>query len=89
MNFNLGNVVKYIWRSGLKGKDVSLQDLEKAQWYLNDEIAKRRKEAITEACQRFHPNEECQPGNNHPTNNMNERAKNPNGWSHASIRFGC
>jgi len=45
MNFNLGNVVKYIWRSGLKGdEDIPIQDLEKAAWYLNDEI-KRRKDA--------------------------------------------
>jgi len=43
MNFNLGNVVKYIWRSGLKGgEDIPIQDLEKAQWYLNDEIERRK-----------------------------------------------
>ena len=45
MNFNLGNVVKYIWRSGLKGtEEIPLQDLEKAAWYLNDEIEKRKAE---------------------------------------------
>lgn len=44
MNFNLGNTVKYIWRAGLKGDGVEIQDLEKAKWYLNDEI-KRRKAA--------------------------------------------
>lgn len=38
MNFNLGNVMKYIWRAGIKGGDVSLQDLKKAAWYLDDEI---------------------------------------------------
>ena len=43
MGFNLGNAVKYVWRADLKGNDV--QDLEKAVWYLNDEIAKRRGEA--------------------------------------------
>jgi len=36
MTYNLGNVVKYVWRSELKGNNV--QDLEKAQFYLNDEI---------------------------------------------------
>lgn len=41
MNFNLGNVMKYIWRSGLK-EDVAIQDLEKAAWYLNDEINHRK-----------------------------------------------
>lgn len=45
MNFNLGNVVKYIWRAGLKDVDVEIQDLEKAAWYLNDEIQKRKKVA--------------------------------------------
>ncbi len=38
MNFNLGNAVKYIWRAALKGK--SRQDLEKAVWYLQREIAR-------------------------------------------------
>lgn len=36
MNFNLGNAIKYIWRAGLKQN--SIQDLEKAVFYLNDEI---------------------------------------------------
>jgi hypothetical protein len=38
MNFNLGNAVKYIWRSGMKGKQR--QDLEKAVWYLQRELAR-------------------------------------------------
>ncbi len=38
MNFNLGNAVKYILRSGLKGKEK--QDLEKAIWYLQRELAR-------------------------------------------------
>lgn len=42
MNFNLGNVVKYIWRDGIKDVEVPLQDLEKAAWYLNDEIQRRK-----------------------------------------------
>jgi hypothetical protein len=37
--FNLGNAIKYIWRSDLKGD--SIEDLKKAAWYINDEIAKR------------------------------------------------
>jgi len=36
MGFNLGNVIKYLWRAGLKGSTV--EDLEKARWYLTDEI---------------------------------------------------
>ena len=40
MGFNLGNVLKYIWRADLKN---GVQDLEKALWYLNREIANRNK----------------------------------------------
>jgi len=36
MNFNLGNAIKYIWRSDEKGD--SIEDLKKARWYLADEI---------------------------------------------------
>jgi hypothetical protein len=36
MNFNLGNVVKYIWRADHKG--ATIEDLKKARWYLDDEI---------------------------------------------------
>lgn len=39
MNFNLGNAIKYIWRADEKGK--SLEDLEKAKWYLQREIERR------------------------------------------------
>jgi len=41
MGFNLGNAIKYIWRADLKGK--ALQDLEKAVWYLQREIQRRKK----------------------------------------------
>ena len=40
MGFNLGNAVKYIWRADLKG--AAVEDLEKAVWYIRDEIAKRK-----------------------------------------------
>lgn len=36
MNFNLGNVVKYVWRADEKGD--RLTDLRKAAFYLADEI---------------------------------------------------
>jgi hypothetical protein len=36
LNYNLGNVVKYVSRSDYKGK--KLEDLKKAQWYLSREI---------------------------------------------------
>jgi len=36
LNFNLGNVIKYIFRSKHKGKEI--EDLEKACFYLKYEI---------------------------------------------------
>lgn len=36
LGYNLGNVVKYITRSDLKGD--RLENLKKAQWYINREI---------------------------------------------------
>lgn len=38
LGFHLGNVVKYVARAEHKGKP--LEDLQKAQWYLNRAIAK-------------------------------------------------
>lgn len=38
MNFCRGNAIKYIWRAG--DKDDELQDLRKAKWYLEREIAR-------------------------------------------------
>lgn len=38
MNFNLGNCVKYIWRADEKGNTI--EDLKKARWYLDREIAR-------------------------------------------------
>jgi hypothetical protein len=40
MGFCLGNAVKYIWRADLE--QDAIQDLEKAVWYLQREIAKRQ-----------------------------------------------
>ena len=41
VNFNIGNVLKYLCRCGRK--DVEIQELEKAAWYLNREIENRKK----------------------------------------------
>jgi hypothetical protein len=55
LNYNLGNVIKYITRAGKKldqykavctnqeSKDIKLQDLEKAVWYLQREIQNLKK----------------------------------------------
>lgn len=39
MGFCLGNAMKYIWRADEKGN--ALEDLRKAKWYLEREIALR------------------------------------------------
>jgi hypothetical protein len=41
MNFCKGNAVKYIWRAGEKSNEI--EDLEKARWYLDREIARLKK----------------------------------------------
>jgi hypothetical protein len=43
MGFNLGNAVKYIWRADLKHD--AIEDMEKAVWYIQREIQKRKKHA--------------------------------------------
>jgi len=42
MGFCTGNAIKYIWRADEKGNAV--EDLEKAKWYIDRELAKRNKE---------------------------------------------
>lgn len=37
-NFAVGNAIKYLWRAGLKDENTTIQDLEKAKWYIDDEI---------------------------------------------------
>ena len=37
-NFNIGNAFKYLWRAGLKGDKTEIQDLQKAIFYIQDEI---------------------------------------------------
>lgn len=44
LNFSLGCVVKYICRA--EYKDSTIQDLEKASWYLTREIERRKKEDL-------------------------------------------
>jgi hypothetical protein len=37
-NYNIGNAMKYLWRAGIKNEDTHIQDLEKAIFYIKDEI---------------------------------------------------
>lgn len=43
-NFNIGNSIKYLWRAGLKESNSDIQDLEKAIWYITDEIKRLKGE---------------------------------------------
>lgn len=44
LNYHLGNVVKYVSRAGKKDPEKYLEDLQKAEWYLNREITKNEEE---------------------------------------------
>jgi len=48
LGFCLGNTVKYISRAGKKSDD-SIEDLEKAQWYLARELERLKAEKLAEA----------------------------------------
>ena len=43
LNFNLGNVVKYVCRAGKKQGENVLSDLDKAKNYINYEIERIKK----------------------------------------------
>ena len=43
LGFNLGNSIKYILRAGRKETAKTLEDLKKAAWYLQREIANLEK----------------------------------------------
>ena len=43
LDFNLGNVVKYLSRAGKKSAETEIQDLEKALWYLKRRISHIKK----------------------------------------------
>lgn len=47
LNFNLGNVVKYVCRAGKKQGENILSDLEKAKDYINFEIERVKNEQTT------------------------------------------
>ncbi len=40
LGFSLGNTIKYISRAGKKRKDTEIEDLLKAEWYLQHHIKK-------------------------------------------------
>ena len=44
MDFHTANAFKYVWRAGRKDPKKTIQDLEKAVWYLSRKIKLLRKE---------------------------------------------
>jgi Protein of unknwon function (DUF3310) len=45
MPLNLGNSMKYIWRAGLKSGEDFDKEINKAIWYLNREMNRRKRES--------------------------------------------
>jgi hypothetical protein len=51
-DFNIGSAIKYLWRAGLKEeegmslKEKQIEDLEKAIWYIKDEIELIKKQKL-------------------------------------------
>ena len=46
LGFHLGNVVKYVSRAGRKDKAKTIEDLEKAEWYLKRYIGFLKNESV-------------------------------------------
>ena len=46
MPFNIGNAIKYLWRAGIKATPT-LEDLEKARWYVDREIRRLQRPPVT------------------------------------------
>jgi hypothetical protein len=47
MNFCRGNAVKYIWRAGEKDPATEVEDLRKARWYIDREIARLERQGAS------------------------------------------
>jgi hypothetical protein len=42
LNFELGNSIKYIARAGKKNPEKYIEDLQKAMWYIKEEIERTK-----------------------------------------------
>ena len=47
-NFNVGNAIKYLWRAGLKDDTKTVEDYEKALWYIRRELERLGKSKVTD-----------------------------------------
>ena len=48
LNFNLGNVIKYVTRAGRKNAESAQEALNKANWYLERDIWRLQRENLTD-----------------------------------------
>lgn len=72
MTFNAGSAIKYLWRAGLKDSAPLIQDLKKAKWYIEREIARLEGDLFSKGmvyckhCNKTHAvkegETECSPG---------------------------
>lgn len=53
LNYHRGNAVKYICRAGKKDPEKTIEDLQKAEWYLHREIQNLKAEKAKEEAQRW------------------------------------
>ena len=44
--FNVGNIIKYAWRAGLKPDSDCIDDLRKAEWYAHREVERLEKQLL-------------------------------------------
>ena len=47
LSYCLGNAVKYISRAGKKDKKKTIEDLQKAEWYIRKEIQRLSQELLS------------------------------------------
>ena len=47
MSFCIGNAIKYLWRADLKKEPIA--DLEKAVWYIEREIDRRKRKDLSQS----------------------------------------
>lgn len=79
MNFCLGNAIKYIWRAGQKADTI--QDLEKALWYINREIDRLEQYGPTTVPECTPDRDVTQPGPDGPgPSSLEETATAQNLW---------
>lgn len=45
LGYHLGNAFKYLWRAGRKDASRTVEDLRKARFYIDREIARRSRQA--------------------------------------------